>query len=855
MRGSSRDDARYVETTYYAGGRPGCGGNGKPVYVSQKIDDDVGVSPYLYSPARRNSWLVGADPCRANGWMEVRSSAEHAEHIQAGASGPWQEYNGTGWVRTAAIRALPPCSTPADDCVYVSGSSHQQHTHGVYVRIAMRCDGKPVYMQQTGAAWDRDDDNPRVSVARGGSRDGVRGGRAGLDGGGGSDYRRLYLFSPSGRESWMVGRDACKPSGWLEVHSAVDRVEGIDGTWREHVPGGSWASNPHIKLQLNALQDAFVGFSTRADGKLNDQDGVLWRLTSIATQLPPTIVHPNEEDASPGDLEEDQRRLDETPANAVTNDAALGGVSEPAASERPRKSKKKTDEPVVVKVEEGGEAAEGTPVVEGSLVAPEVDEWEGAAAEGAEAASGADTNKSTCSSGAEDTCDTSEADEAAAGESDGSGPAPAVPDVPTLAPPDGPATPPPPPPGHGEALASAPDACLDLIIEPSLEGGRLLAVEHSPSDARTAVREALRELGWMRRWLRPQHYTSPHVVTWLRRQLWHPSRVEHMSLYMSDDDLEPGRSGGATGRRSLRTQRSKIKQKSKDGGKSKGSSNKDNTDGAESESKEASGDAPTLGLRAWRKSSFRAEDLLLVQQACQANGLKFESVHLLTSDRQQTVPLELLRLWPARVRLFVEQRSHSLLLLAILIVLGGSHLRHKYMERRAQERAAYEREQLEKEAVSSMQTGSSRSQQASSASSKGKKGGEKAAAKKVKEPPDKDDGDEDRASPEGDSPEAVDAAPSPIDGLRLVGKKKNKNKQLAEHIQQAERDRTSSSSDAGATATAPPPPAAAATTTQRRRRPRRRRRRQPRRRRRRRPLLRRRRRRRRRRRPSRRRML
>ena len=88
MRGSSRDDARYVETTYYAGGRPGCGGNGKPVYVSQKIDDDVGVSPYLYSPARRNSWLVGADPCRANGWMEVRSSAEHAEHIQAGASGP-----------------------------------------------------------------------------------------------------------------------------------------------------------------------------------------------------------------------------------------------------------------------------------------------------------------------------------------------------------------------------------------------------------------------------------------------------------------------------------------------------------------------------------------------------------------------------------------------------------------------------------------------------------------------------------------------------------------------------------------------------------------------------------------------
>ena len=107
---------------------------------------------------------AGADATRDI--RDVGSSAEHAEHIQAGASGPWQEYNGTGWVRTAAIRALPPCSTPADDCVYVSGSSHQQHTHGVYVRIAMRCDGKPVYMQQTGAAWDRDDDNPRVSVAR-----------------------------------------------------------------------------------------------------------------------------------------------------------------------------------------------------------------------------------------------------------------------------------------------------------------------------------------------------------------------------------------------------------------------------------------------------------------------------------------------------------------------------------------------------------------------------------------------------------------------------------------------------------------------------------------------------------------
>ena len=72
--------------------------------------------------------------------------------------------------------------------------------------------------------------------------------------------RALYLYSPIGRESWMVGRDACKPSGWLEIHTSAPLVEGIDGVWREHVPGGSWSSNPGIKLQLHALQDAFEGF-------------------------------------------------------------------------------------------------------------------------------------------------------------------------------------------------------------------------------------------------------------------------------------------------------------------------------------------------------------------------------------------------------------------------------------------------------------------------------------------------------------------------------------------------------------------------------------------------------------------
>ena len=124
--------------------RPGCFGNGKPVYVSDKTDDEEGVAPYLYSPARRNSWLVGTDPCMGNGWVEVRTSAERAEHIQAGASGPWQEFNGTGWVRSAGIRALPHCGTASDDCLYVSGTKHQQHTHGIYARTSMLCDGKPV---------------------------------------------------------------------------------------------------------------------------------------------------------------------------------------------------------------------------------------------------------------------------------------------------------------------------------------------------------------------------------------------------------------------------------------------------------------------------------------------------------------------------------------------------------------------------------------------------------------------------------------------------------------------------------------------------------------------------------------
>lgn len=120
----------------------------------------------------------------------------------------------------------------------------------------------------------------------------------------------------------MVGRDACRPSGWLEIHSSVQLVEGIEGSWREHVPGGSWAANPSIKLQLNALQDAFVSFSQHQDGRIHDTDGVLWRLTSMVTSMPPS--EPIEDD----DIEV---TLDATPEESGGGE---GGEEEGASGKR-----------------------------------------------------------------------------------------------------------------------------------------------------------------------------------------------------------------------------------------------------------------------------------------------------------------------------------------------------------------------------------------------------------------------------------------------------------------------------------------------------------------------------------------
>jgi len=250
--------------------------NGKPSYTRVYVREGKEPAPAsLYSPSRRNSWLIGTDPCRANGWVEVRSAAERAEYLQAEASGPWQEFNGTSWARSPGIRALTHCGSLTAGCVYISGSRHQQHTHGLYSPTGLTCSGKPVYVQQAGDSANSPPGAPAASGAEGSI----------------SVEPGLYLYAPAGRESWMVGREACKPSGWLEVHSNAPFVEAISGTWREHVPGGTWGSNPSIRLQLHPLQDVFSGFAF-ADGRasLRDPHLVLWRLSALlsADLAPPT---------------------------------------------------------------------------------------------------------------------------------------------------------------------------------------------------------------------------------------------------------------------------------------------------------------------------------------------------------------------------------------------------------------------------------------------------------------------------------------------------------------------------------------------------------------------------------------
>jgi len=605
MRGSSRDDAKYVQTTYTDGvsGDDGCEGNGKPVYVSTRVDEEEGVAPYLYSPARRNSWLVGTDPCRANGWIEVRTVAERAEHIQAGASGPWQEYNGTGWVRSTTIRALPHCGTSADDCLYVSGSQHQQHTHGMYARTSLKCDGKPVYQQQSASA-----EVGGAPQLGGGRRSTRTGGAKGGDRGGGEpgDSRRLYLYSPTGRESWMVGRDACKPSGWLEIHSSAKLVEGIEGVWREHVPGGSWAPNPSIQVQLHALQDAFVGFNApRSDGKIHDPDEVLWRFTSaMSAAIPPAVAFTDnaikrEAAAKLGVV------LDTTDPSSA---AAAAELAKLAVSPTPRK----------------GESVEHAAKVAA------------AAADAAADALNAGKDMKAAAKAAErarkEAADFPEALEAKA---------------------------------RKEAPKDEANLCIDLFVEPSLAGGRLLAIERSPSPARRRVAIALRKEGWQFRWVRPAHYRSVLVNLWLSKMAWEPARLAPLTL------------DGATripdGVGKPAALKSKV---------------------AERVGDESKLNATLLGLRGWRKPVFTTDDVEGVRQACAREGLHLPALHLVAADRQQLVSSDLLRLWPARVRLAVAAHRRALSLLAVFVVVAcvaGARLLREHAKRAAAERSRREK--------------------------------------------------------------------------------------------------------------------------------------------------------------------
>ena len=94
-------------------------------------------------------------------------------------------------------------------------------------------------------------------------------------------------------------------------------------------------------------------------------------------------------------------------------------------------------------------------------------------------------------------------------------------------------------------------------------------------------------------------------------------------------------------------------------------------------------DGAQYALRAWRKSSFRTEDILLVHAACEMEGLRLSHLSLLASDRQQTVPLPSLRLWPSKLRLMLEQHSHTLFALALLVVICGARIRRGMRERAA----------------------------------------------------------------------------------------------------------------------------------------------------------------------------
>ena len=81
-----------------------------------------------------------------------------------------------------------------------------------------------------------------------------------------------------------------------------------------------------------------------------------------------------------------------------------------------------------------------------------------------------------------------------------------------------------------------------------------------------------------------------------------------------------------------------------------------------------------------------SDDVELVRQACAAQGLRLEAVHLLTADKQQVVPLGQLSLWPARARLYVLAHWPAFLALALLLA-GASYYGYLALEARARQAA------------------------------------------------------------------------------------------------------------------------------------------------------------------------
>ena len=183
------------------------------------------------------------------------------------------------------------------------------------------------------------------------------------------------------------------------------------------------------------------------------------------------------------------------------------------------------------------------------------------------------------------------------------------------------------------------DACIDLIIEPSLEGGRLMAVEHAPTEARLRLRAALREMGWSLRWLRPSHYSSAAAAEWVRATLWHSARLDPMG---SDETIDAaglidGLHGSSRSRhesyyRAKRQQRAKSRQKTLDaaaaseaaaaadlGGGDSGAASAARAAAAAPAARGSGSGGAAAWACAWRRTSF-GRGAHLVADACAAAG-------------------------------------------------------------------------------------------------------------------------------------------------------------------------------------------------------------------------------------------